>query len=103
MGLLNASPPTSPADPLDTPDISERKLLRQGVVLDDDGEGILSGVWEMLMEELAECLGLPLSLSPDSGAPELPSTPERESDFLFLLRRKFPLSNIFSQFGSSVQ
>ena len=25
------------------------------------------------------------------------------SDFLFLLRRKFPLSNILSQFGSRVQ
>lgn len=100
MGLLK-SPPTSLATPAVTPDISVRKVLRQGATPDEDGEGILSVGGDMSREGL--CLGLPRSLSPDSGPPGMLSPPGRVSDFLFLLRRKFPLSNIFSQLGSSVQ
>lgn len=101
-GLLNPSPASATA-PAVTPDISDRKLLRQGAGPDDGGEGILSAVGEMLRAGFPESFGLPCSLSPDSGAPEMLSPLESVSDFLFLLRRKLPLSNIFSQFGSSVQ
>ena len=95
-------PPSSLTAMAETPDISDRKLLKHGVGPEDEGEGILSGLSDISREEFTECLGLSRPLSTDSDAPEPPSA-ERVSDFLFLLRRKFPLSNIFSQLGSSVQ
>lgn len=98
-GLVKPSPMSSPAAVV-TPDISVRKLLRQGAEVGAEGEGMRSDGGEMVRDELLECLGLPRSLSPESWDT---SPPARESDFLFLLRRKLPLSNIFSQLGSSVQ
>lgn len=95
--------PSISSDPVDTPDISVRKLLKHGDGPAETGEGPFSGEVEI---SAAWFFGLPLPLlSPDS---ELRLPPEtffsrRLSDFLFLLRLKLPLSNIFSQLGSRVQ
>lgn len=93
---MGSSPPST--DPADTPDISARKLLRQG-------GGPMAGAFSVEAElSSVAFLGLPLSSSGSElrVPPELPF-PTIPSVFLFLLRLKLPLSNIFSQFGSRVQ
>ena len=86
----------------------ERKLLRHGVP-DGAGEDRFSGELVVSGEAVSKTsggsvdLGLPARrlLSVFSETKELAL--EEASDFLFLFRRKFPLSNIFSQLGSRVQ
>lgn len=87
----------------------DRKLLRQGVV-EGGGGDLFSGELSVPEEEFSStswcstALGLPLRglLSSDLSEAR-DAVLATHSDFFFLFRRKFPLSNIFSQFGSRVQ
>lgn len=95
-------------EPLTYAVILERKLLRQGL-LDDGGGDRFSGELSVPGEELSKtswcsvAFGLLLKALSSDFSSVRDAVLDPMSDFLFLFLRKFPLSNIFSQFGSRVQ